>query len=175
MPRIQIKLTDDEVQTVRDLAAQRNLKAKRFGSKTYNGKNTSAETHILGLAGEFAIAKLCGVPVDSRIYSSHGDDGTDLVLPGIGNVAIKTTTYVDKPLLRAEVHRHKDVIDYYIACYVNANDISDVWFIGWATTEEVLNAKQRKFLRYGPTNYVLTEEQMRDPNDLIKMSTEPNP
>jgi hypothetical protein len=168
--RKQIKLNAKDMLMVAALATQRNQKQSRFGSMTYGDKRGSEEAHLIGLAAEVAISKLFNVEVDNRVYANKGDDGTDLVIPNVGIISIKSTTYGDDPYLRAEVKHHNTKTDCYIACYVNKNDISDVWFLGWATADEVTNAPQRKFMRYGPTNYVLKESELRSPDDLILLS-----
>ena len=97
--RIKVKLTNKEVELARSLAVARDEKKSRFGAGRYaecSKKTGSSEnSHFYGLLGEIAVAKHFNVEIDKRIFSTHGDDGVDLVLeePDLGNVQVKTTTY----------------------------------------------------------------------------------
>ena len=116
--------------------------------------------HTIGLIGELAIAKHLGMKVDDRIFQNKGDGGLDFDIPGLGKTQVKTTTYGEKPLLRAEVKKDKSSIDAYLLVYVNKKDYKEVYLIGWAKREDVIKAPKRKFSRYGPLNYVMSEEEL---------------
>lgn len=167
--RVRIRLTPKEVDYVHNMAKQRNKKAKRFGSKTYNDTMTSEKAHMIGLAAEFAVAQLLDLKIDDAIYDNHGDCGVDLQIKiddkDMG-IAVKATTYCEVPFLRAEVDRNIPEIGIYVLCYVNKDDISDIEIIGWQYREIVEKAKVRKFGRYAPKNYVLTEQELRGIDEL---------
>lgn len=165
--RLKIKLSKKRLREALEFAKKRNAKAKKFGSRTYDGKNNSLEIHQIGIVAELAVATLFGVDFDHRIFDNSGDDGNDLTLPNVGICAIKATTYKDNSYLRAEVARHLDTIGVYIACYVNKSDLSDVWIVGWEYGNEVAKVKQRKLMRYGPWNYIIEEKDLRDPKELV--------
>lgn len=167
--RIKAKLKPKEVAYVKALAAKRNAKEKRFGGKTYNDTMTSQYAHTIGLAAEFAVAKLLDLQLDDNIYDNHGDPGVDLTIVIDGKelgIAVKATTYKEDPFLRAEVKRNFENIDIYILCYVNKDNIADVEIIGWQYRTVVEKAKIRKFGRFGPQNYVLTEKELKGIHEL---------
>lgn len=159
--RMEILLSEDDVNEVREIAQKRNQKQSRFGAMTYGSKRQSLEAHLIGLVAEKAIAKFLNIGLDKQIYDNHGDDGTDLNIPGIGMIGIKCTTYLDNPFLRVEKEHFNDSIKAYVLCCVEPDTLSKVIVIGWATKDEVKNGKIKKFLKNGPINYVLTEPELR--------------
>ena len=167
--RLKVELATKRLSEALVFAEKRNAKAKRFGSRTYDGKNNSLEIHKIGIIAELAVATLFKTDFDKRIFDNSGDDGTDLILPNVGICAIKATTYKDNSYLRAEVARHLDTIGVYIACYVNKLDLSDVWIVGWEYGNEVAKIKQRKLSRYCPWNYIIEEKDLRDPEELVRI------
>ena len=167
---IKLKLSDDELTEAIGYANSRNKKEKRFGSGTYRKDMTAIKAHTIGIVAEVAISKLFGVDFDRNVYKNHGDYGVDLVLPGIGSVAIKTTTYVDEPLLRAEVKHDKEKLAAYICCSVDPSDIKTIFFVGWVYREELIASPVRKLSRYGPQNYIVEEEDLRNPEELLKIA-----
>lgn len=159
--RIKVVLTQKQYNEAVKLAQGRNRKEARFGSGSYVKTTSSFDTHLIGVVPEIAVALYCNTQMNTEIYDSHGDDGTDINLPKLGKCQIKTTTYQKDPFLRVEINKFKEDVDSYILCYYNPKkNKRTVWIIGWASRSEVLKGKQRKFLRYGPKNYVLTEEQL---------------
>jgi len=167
--RLKIKLKPKVLKEALDFAEKRNKKEKRFGGKTYNDKHTALQAHSIGIIAEAAVASLFGLDFDKRVFEGSGDDGIDLTLPKVGICAIKCTTYSDNPYLRAEVRHHTDDIGVYVACYVNKDDLKDVWIIGWEYGVEVAKRKPRKLMRYGPWNYIIEEKDLRDPQELVKI------
>jgi hypothetical protein len=170
MARIRIPLTQTELDHAFNIAKQRNQKEKRFGAMTYENKRGGLEAHRIGIVAEAAIAKLFNTKLDQKIYELSGDSGVDLVLPNVGECAVKATTYHKKPYLRAEVEHHRDDIGAYIACYVNPKTY-DVWFIGWISGEELDNKEieQGKLTPNGPLNYIVREHQLHDPQELVEL------
>ena len=159
--RIQIFLPQEKRDYALELALQRNKKEKRFGGKTYNNTMTAQNSHNMGILAEAAVAHHYNVDIDSRIFNNKGDDGVDLVIPRFGNVAVKSTTYWDEPLLRAEVKRDYDIIDYYFLVYVS-KALDETWLIGY-TTRTDLHAKgvQKKLGRFLPLNWIMTEKNLK--------------
>lgn len=86
-----IKLTDENIQYITELATKRNKKEKRFGACTYGGKG-SHDAHFIGLVGEFAVAQSLDKKVDERIFDNCGDNGFD-----IDKWGVKTSTHITDP------------------------------------------------------------------------------
>ena len=169
--RIKVKLTNKEVELARSLAVARDEKKVRFGAGRYaecSKKTGSSEnSHFYGLLGEIAVAKHFKVEIDKRIFATHGDDGVDLVLedPDLGNVQVKTTTYTKDPFLRVPMGKQKDKdklkdIDSYICCCIDVKNSKEVQIVGWIDHKELVKKKTRRFLRYGPVNYVAKESEL---------------
>jgi hypothetical protein len=164
--RVKVKLTPKQLEYALDLARQRNKKEKRFGGKTYNDTMTATDSHTIGMIGESIAAKYLKVKVDSRIFHNKGDDGIDLTTPGGLRIAVKTTTYKDKPFLRAEVKRDFEEIDIYILCYVS-KDLQETYIIGYITRDKLHQVgKQKKFGRFLPLNWVCVETDLSPITDL---------
>jgi hypothetical protein len=157
--RVMVKLPQRVVDQALKLAEERNAKEKRYGAMTYGGKLGGVQAHILGILGEAAVAYQTGQDVDRRIFDTHGDDGIDLIVPGMGKVGIKTTTYVDDPYMRVEMEHFRDDIDAYILCAINSKH--EVVIVGWATKDDVKKGEKKQFVPGGPMNYVLREEVLK--------------
>jgi len=154
-------LSKDQIKLARDLATKRNAKSARFGSKTYNDKHKSEDVHFMGVLSELAVALVCKTKLDTNIYNNKGDEGFDLVLPKLGRCNVKTTTYKDDPFLRVEVNKFKECVDSYILCVWDKNKSKEVQIIGYATKMDILKAPQKRLMRYGPLNYILTEKDLK--------------
>ena len=162
MKRKIVILTHEQYNYGLELAKKRNAKESKFGAMTYGNKRGGLEAHLIGIIPEIAVARILGVNVDERIFDNHGDDGVDLVSE-VGKIGVKTTTYGNDPFLRVELEHFADSIDFYILCYYEPQkDKLKVEIIGWASKDEVSKAPQRRFLRNGPMNYVLTEECLHE-------------
>ena len=160
--RVTVNLTDKQLDKLDQLAKARNKKSKRFGACTYNSDQTGNDTHLIGLLGEFAVSQHFEVPLDETIYDNHGDVGADFVIDGLGRAEVKTTTYYAEPLLRVPVDSISKKTDAYILCAVNKNNLKQVQIIGWLGTKKVIQARQQKLSRYGPKNYIIAEESLKD-------------
>jgi len=153
-----VTLKNSELKYLLDLTKKRNAKKARFGAMTYGGKQGSGMAHFIGLVGEYAVAKSIGAEVDTRIFEDHGDDGIDLLEEKWG---VKTTTYLNDPYLRVEVHHFNEEIKGYVLCAYNPRqDLRRVEIVGWALREEVRKAKQATLRRGGPLNYIMKKEQL---------------
>tara|TARA_B100001105_G_C22320174_1_gene412165 strand:+ start:273 stop:803 length:531 start_codon:yes stop_codon:yes gene_type:complete len=171
MARIIVKLSNKEVSFAEKLAHKRDAKKVRFGAGKYaacSEKTGSSEmSHFYGILGEVAVAKHFGAEVDEEIFDNHGDDGIDLTIKKLkGKTQVKTTTYCKEPLLRVPMGRDKDKekienVESFVCCCIDPKVKQVVEIVGWATREEVKKGAQRKFLRFGPTNYVLGENELR--------------
>ena len=159
--RLQIKLPKENLEEAIDIAKQRDLKKEKFGSKSYNNSYRSSEdVHIVGAIGEAAVAHLFGVEIDKTIFHDRGDAGVDNKVETYGNIEVKTTTYWKNPYLRVPAYRPNKDIDHYVLCYVDKRDYSNVWVIGIAKREDVVNRPKRKLCKDGPLNYIFEESEL---------------
>tara|TARA_R110002020_G_scaffold466313_1_gene688772 strand:+ start:108 stop:635 length:528 start_codon:yes stop_codon:yes gene_type:complete len=174
MARVTIELTKKDIRFAKSLAKKRDAKKQRFGAGRYaacsDKTGSSEKSHYYGLLGEIAVAKFFDVEVDETIYDNHGDSGVDLEVPKFGRCQVKTTTYTDKPLLRVPMERKKDVnkidvTDTFICCCINVRNHKFVDIVGWLEKDKVIKYKTRRFLRYGPLNYVVEESDLNTLNN----------
>ena len=164
--RVQVKLPKKILDEAIDIAKQRDLKKKKFGSKSYNNSYRSSEdVHIVGAVGEAAVAHFFGVEMDKTIFHEHGDAGVDNTVKGYGNIEIKTTTYWKNPYLRVPAYRPNKDINHYILCYVDKKDYSNVWIIGVAKKEDVVKQTKRRLCKDGPLNYIVEEKELEKIHD----------
>ena len=166
--RVQVNLPKKKLEEAIDIAKQRDLKKEKFGSKSYNNSYRSSEdVHIVGAVGEAAVAHLFGVEIDKTIFHDRGDAGVDNKVDSYGNIEVKTTTYWKSPYLRVPAYRPNKDIDYYVLCYVDKKDYSNVWIIGVAKREDVVNRPKRRLCKDGPLNYILEESELEKINDSL--------
>lgn len=166
--RTQVTLPKEKLEEAINIAKQRDLKKERFGSKSYNNSYRSSEdVHIVGAVGEAAVAHLFGVEIDKTIFHDRGDAGVDNKVSTYGNIEVKTTTYWKDPYLRVPAYRPNKDIDYYVLCYVDKRDYSNVWIIGVAKREDVVNRPKRRLCKDGPLNYILKESELEKINDSL--------
>jgi hypothetical protein len=158
--RVKVTLSAEQFQLANKLADARNKKERKFGAMTYGGVRGSRQAHIIGIVPELAVCVLGNGSVDERIFDSHGDEGIDAILPGLGKVGVKTTTYEKEPYLRVEMEHFREDIDAYILCFYNERCPHDVWIVGWSTKDEVKKGQQKRFVSGGPMNYVLHEKDL---------------
>lgn len=63
-------------------------------TKKYDKNKSEFELHYIGAMAEFAVSKICKVPMDRRVHMG-GDNGTDLQING-WSCEIKAHTYTGK-------------------------------------------------------------------------------
>ncbi len=155
-----ITLTNKELYFLKDLAKNRNKKEKKFGACTYGRKQGSCMAHFIGIVGEYAVAKSLNTTVDERIFEDHGDDGIDL---DSGKWGVKTTTYLNDPYLRVEVHHFNEGINGYVLCaYKPEVNLRRVDIVGWASKDEVKTSEKAVLRHGGPLNYILKKHQLKN-------------
>jgi hypothetical protein len=156
-----VGLTPERLNQAVCLAEGRNGKERALGPMTYGARLTGIQAHLVGILGEQAVAQLYGLPVDVAIYDRHGDQGIDLTIPCLGVAGVKTTTYLDDPLLRVELEH--TTADYFIlACVPDvARKPQEVYLCGYTTREKLLNeGRLVQLVRGGPMNRVMSEADL---------------
>ena len=128
-----IDLSDDWP-TLLLLAEEREQQKRGFGtSKLLRG---AASTHLIGLAGECALAKITGKPFDAKLRI-NGDGGKDF-----GEVDVKTSTYWP-PILKHPVNP-KFWPKWFSLVYFDEAS-KQAFFIGTVSKEELLSGPRRTF------------------------------
>ncbi len=156
-----VVLTPERLKQAVDLATARNKKEPCMGPMTYGGRLSGNQAHLVGILGEQAVAQHYGLLVDASVYDRHGDQGVDLVIPCLGVSGVKTTTYLDDPLLRVELEHA--TADYFIlACVPDVADKPhEVYLCGFTTREKLLTEGRRvRFVPGGPLNWVMSEPDL---------------
>ena len=163
--RVKIDLPQEKLKEAVEIAKQRDAKKEKFGSKSYNNTYKSSEdVHIVGAVGEAAVAHFFGVEMDKTIFQEHGDAGVDNTVKSY-SIEVKTTTYWKDPYLRVPAYRPNKEIDYYVLCYVDKRDYSNVWIGGSAKRGEVVKKTKRRLYRDGPLNYIMEEKELENIHD----------
>lgn len=130
---IPIDLSDDWPLLLR-LAEEREQQKRGFGtSKLLRG---NASTHLIGLAGECALAKITGKPFDAKLRI-NGDGGKDF-----GEVDVKTSTYWP-PILKHPVNP-KFWPKWFSLVYFD-EAAKQAFFIGTVSKEELQSGPRRTF------------------------------
>jgi hypothetical protein len=158
--RILVTLSNDQVKEALTLAQRRNGKERHYGAMTCGARLTGIQAHTIGVIAEAGVASYYGVELDELILPG-GDDGIDLVLPGLGKTGIKCSTYGHDPYLRVEQELLSEEVAAYLLCYVEPTRLHEVWLIGWATREEVEQGRKVRFVPGGPVNHLLEELELR--------------
>jgi len=143
---IETRLTTAQYQQCQILARDRAKKAK---SKKFSAW-TDAETHFIGLVGEFAFASVTGLKVDTR-WRWGGDGHVDFKVKR-NTIQVKTrntNTWGDPDLLvRPSVAKCKT----YVLCEWKSSMPQIVVLVGWCTHGELI--KERRDLGYGEMYYM---------------------
>lgn len=171
--RILVPLIPSKIEILKKEAILRNKKTARCGSMTYTPEDLNYQDawekglnkHITGLKGEAAVEACFGRPRDRKILD-HGDDGRDFILlPPLNVTQVKTTSYFDKPWLRAEVEHDKPVINTYLAAvsYVYPTHDHLVELLGWLPREIVIQRRPEQCPGDGtrPFSYLWEEHELR--------------
>jgi hypothetical protein len=167
MPRVKVEIPKELTEKIKQIAGDRNKKEKRFGGMNYGDVRGSLQAHVIGMTAEAAVAQYFGVDVDERIFHNKGDDGKDLILPDPFRVTqVKSTTYWSEPWLRAEIEHDKEYIDTYMLVYVDKEDLSCVWIVGWLPRSEVIKLPKKQLVKGGPMNYVAAEKELMPVNPI---------
>lgn len=143
-----INFTDREIKFLKVLASGRHylkdiVKPNRQSVARWG--NTQEQADMLGVMGEYAVAKYLGLPFDTSI-NLEGDGGeTDLML-GKHNIQVKSTKYKTGRLV---FNNLKEIIaDLFVLCYCSEPEML-VQILGYIKKEEIKNVSELKDLGYG--------------------------
>lgn len=130
-----IKLTpEEEAIAIRIASARNSTHAGGKASRTHSEKEISGEdTHLIGIRGEIAVARWFNVPFDNQIADFVGPSH-DLVIPNLGRVNVKTSSYHYKGFTYRAFDVHNLDVDGFIWCINDFDQGGDPSFIeiyGW--------------------------------------------
>lgn len=168
--RIRIELTDDELETVDDIAEARNQ--SYVDGKTADTNYTSssgADVHRMGIRAELAVARLYDEAHVDRSVSATGDNGIDtaLFVDEAGySVDIKASSYRNAWLLAKKGFDHEEA-EMFLSAYVE-EDGRGVELVGFAWSEDLLdeaNLEESPSEHQNHRNYTMRDgfENLPDP------------
>lgn len=135
----QVTLEHCEHRLAKYLGTKRENSAKKGGydnQKYHVEGRESKGANIWGLGGELAFAKLANIY--PRSLKDKLEPGSfDLRLPTGERVDVKSTLYVDDPLLVVPPTVERGRADVYVSMLC---DYPTYWFFGWAPEDRVLAA-----------------------------------
>jgi len=136
---LKITLTPTELKLAKQISKGRGRKK---GSKRFS-KHSEADTHLIGMMGEFAFGKATGLQVQTDV-SLGGDDGVDfLVNERSFQVKTRDNGQYSKPDLLC---RPKEALaNYYILAEWTSAFPTIVNLVGWCDHEQLTKAHKRNF------------------------------
>ena len=123
------------------------------------GPQSSQQTDLDGIAGEFAFCKAANVWPDMTIGARRG--GHDAILNGL-SVDVKTTRCTTGHLL-ATTKKSTTASDIYVLV---VGTVPEFRIAGWATARQLLHPDNISDFGHGP-GYALHQSQLNDIADLL--------
>lgn len=155
---MKVTLTRSEVRICEWLGEQRLSIAKKVGIVDQRiGPQTSLQTDIDGLKGEFAFAKLFNLWPDLQV----GERALHDLMTAIGGVDVKTTRYRSGKML-ATKKKQSIPADWYALMWLE--DDQTLHFLGAATGDQLLDDRNLRDLGYGES-FALDQDQLVEPEE----------
>ena len=159
-PVVRVTLTDTEVRICRWLAAQRFAAARKAGVQDAQmGPQSSEQTDLDGIAGEFAFCKVANVWPDMTIGARRG--GHDAFLNGM-SVDVKTTRCPTGHLL-ATIKKSTTASDVYVLVI---GTVPEFRIAGWASAAQLLHPENIADFGHG-SGYALSQRQLQPISALV--------
>ena len=159
-PVVRVILTDTEVRICRWLAAQRFAAARKAGVlDAQMGPQSSEQTDLDGIAGEFAFCKVANVWPDMTIGARRG--GHDAFLDGM-SVDVKTTRCPTGHLL-ATIKKSTTASDVYVLVI---GTVPEFRIAGWASAAQLLHPENIADFGHG-SSYALSQRQLQPISTLV--------
>lgn len=107
--------------------------------------NTQQQADLLGVLGEYAVAKALKLPFDTTI-NLEGDGGTTDLMLGEYDIQVKSTKYKTGRLV---FNNRKEIgADIFILCYVN-EESCEVIILGYIRKQSIDDCLQEMDLGHG--------------------------
>ena len=160
-----INFTDREIKFLKVLASGRHylkdiVKPNRHSVARWG--NTQEQADMLGVMGEYGVAKYLGLPFDTSI-NLDGDGGeTDLYLGNL-NVQVKSTKYKTGRLVFN--NKKEMAADLFVLCYCSEPDLL-VQILGYIEKQLIDSVSEVKDLGHG-LRIVVEQRHLLPISDLL--------
>jgi hypothetical protein len=114
--RIIKQFLPDEYERIRRMAVQRQRSKDAYGIHDGRMIANGIDAHVLGLAGEFAVAELFGGALDARTRLGGDDGAPDIELPNGETINVKTRREAGYSFLLTPGHTQLGA-DYGVLCW----------------------------------------------------------
>lgn len=119
--------------------------------------NTQYESDLLGVMGEYAVAKVLKIPIDTEVNLSGDGGETDLWL-GDWSIQVKATKYKEGRLVFNTKQEMKSLIDILTVCDIKNKTVT---IAGYISNKALLNKMYEKDLGFG-IRYCINQEDLTD-------------
>jgi hypothetical protein len=162
---VSINFTDREIKFLKVLAGGRHyLKdiVKPNRNSVARWGNTQEQADMLGVMGEYAVAKYLGLPFDTTI-NLQGDGGETDIYLGKLNVQVKSTKYKTGRLV---FNNKKEIAaDLFVLCYCSEPDLL-VQILGYIEKQLIDSVSEVKDLGHG-LRIVVEQKHLLPISDLL--------
>ena len=119
--------------------------------------NTQYESDLLGVMGEYAVAKYLKIPFDTEI-NLNGDGGEVDLWLGDWSIQVKSTKYDNGRLVFNTMNEIKSLLDVLTVCNINDKTVN---IIGYISHNSLLKKIYKLDLGYG-IRYCINQEDLND-------------
>jgi hypothetical protein len=137
--RIRLELTDEDLDTVDEIAEARNRSYTQGRTTDTNYTSDSGEdVHRMGIKAELAVARLYDEARVDRSVSATGDNGIDTALiidEEAVSVDVKASKYENAWLLVKRGYDHEEA-DVFLSAYVDGTSVE---LVGFAWGDDLLD------------------------------------
>ena len=162
---VSINFTDREIKFLKVLASGRHylkdiVKPNRHSVSRWG--NTQEQADMLGVMGEYAVAKFLKLPFDTTI-NLEGDGGETDIYLGKLNVQVKSTKYKTGRLVFN--NKKEMAADLFVLCYCSEPDLL-VQILGYINKELIDSVSEVKDLGHG-LRIVVEQRHLLPISDLL--------
>ena len=119
--------------------------------------NTQHEADILGVMGEYAVAKYLKIPMDTEVNLSGDGGETDLWL-GDWSIQVKATKYANGRLVFNTIDELTCLIDVLTVCDIKTKTVD---IVGYISHKDMLRKMYKKDLGFG-TRYCVNQTDLNN-------------
>ena len=161
---MKIVLTDREYKFVEMLARGRHYMKDIVipDRKLKRWNNTQYESDLLGVMGEYAVAKYLKIPIDTEV-NLNGDGGEVDLWLGDWSIQVKATKYNNGRLVFNTINEIKCLIDVLTICEIKTKTVN---IVGYISHKDILSKMYEKDLGFG-VRYCLDQKHLKDISWLI--------
>lgn len=119
--------------------------------------NTQAECDLVGVMGEYAVAKVLRIPVDTEVNLSGDGGETDLHL-GDWSIQVKSTKYISGRLVFNTLDEMRSLIYVLTVCNIVSKSVD---IIGYISNKDMMKNLYTKDLGFG-VRYCIDQKHLKD-------------